>query len=158
MASLIGEFDCKIDVKYRIMLPANLKKQFSAEDQFSFVINRGFEKCLVLYPQSEWKKISNELSKLNIYNRKKRDFVRYFFRGATELTLDSSSRILIPKNLLQYAGIDREIVLFAYFNRVEIWAKEVYENLLTDEPEDFSDLAEEVMGGNNTTDNDGNDK
>jgi len=152
MASLIGEFDCKIDAKYRIMLPANLKKQFSGEDQFSFVINRGFEKCLVLYPQSEWKKISTELSKLNIYNKKKREFVRYFYRGATELTLDSSNRILLPKNLLQYAGIDREIVLFAYFNRVEIWAKEVYENLLTDEPENFSDLAEDVMGGNNTID------
>jgi len=150
MASLIGEFECKIDVKYRIMLPANLKKQFSTEDQFSFVINRGFEKCLVLYPQSEWKKISTELSKLNIYNKKKREFVRYFFRGATELTLDSNSRILLPKNLLQYAGIDREIVLFAYFNRVEIWAKEVYGTLLTDEPENFSDLAEEVMGSNNT--------
>jgi len=156
MASFIGEFDCKIDVKYRIMLPINLKRQFRQEDQFSFVINRGFEKCLVLYPLSEWKKISEDLSKLNIYNKKNRDFVRYFFRGATELTLDSNSRLLIPKNLLQYAGIDREIVLFAYFNRVELWAKEVYENLLTDEPEDFSALAEEVMGKNNTINIDDN--
>ena len=150
MASLIGEFDCKIDAKFRIMLPANLKKQFGQEDQFSYVINRGFEKCLVLYPLSEWKKISSELSKLNIYNKKNREFVRYFFRGATELTLDSNSRVLLPRNLLQYAGIEREIVLFAYFNRVELWSKAIYENLLTDEPANFSDLAEEVMGKNNT--------
>lgn len=149
MASLIGEFECKLDIKSRVMLPANLKKQFAAEDQFSFVINRGFEKCLVLYPLSEWKKISEELrGKLSLYTRKNREFVRYFFRGATELSVDTNNRILLPKNLLEYAGIDREIVLFAFFNRVEIWAKELYGNILTDEPEDFSDLAEEVMGKN----------
>lgn len=150
MASLIGEFESKMDAKYRILLPAGLKKQFGTEDQSTFVINRGFEKCLVLYPMSEWRKISNELSKLNIYNKKNRDFVRYFFRGATELELDSSNRLLLPKSLLLYAGIEREIVLFAYFNRVELWGKEIYENLLTDEPDDFSALAEDVMGKSNT--------
>ena len=153
MASLIGEFDCKIDAKFRIMLPANLKKQFSTEDQFTFVINRGIEKCLNLYPQSEWKKISTELEKLNIYNQKNRELVRYFFRGATEITLDSSNRILLPQNLLQYAGIDKEIVLFAYFNKVEIWGKEEYENFLANEPKDFSKMVDKILGGNNTIDN-----
>ena len=146
MTNLIGEFECKIDAKGRFMLPAGLKKQLSPDVQDRFVINRGFEKCIVLYPQNEWKVISDEVNQLNLYNKKNRDFVRYFYRGASELMLDSVNRLLLPKQLMQYAGIDKEIVLFAFSNRVEIWAKDAYEKLHTNEPEDFSSLAEEVMG------------
>jgi len=146
MANLIGEFECKIDAKGRIMLPAGLKKQVSPEAQDKFVINRGFENCLVLYPQNEWKVISDEINQKNLYNRKNRNFVRYFYRGATELSLDGNNRLLMPKNLLAYSNIKKEVILFAFSNRVEVWAKDVYESLLTDEPEDFALLAEEVMG------------
>lgn len=146
MINLIGEFECKLDSKGRFMLPSGLKKQLPPEVQDRFVINRGFEKCLVLYPQTEWKTISDEVNQLNLYNRKNREFVRYFYRGASELSLDSASRMLLPKQLMNYAGIEKDLVLFAFSNRVEIWAKGAYSNLLTDEPEDFSTLAEEVMG------------
>jgi len=149
MANLIGEFECKIDAKGRIMLPAGLKKQVSPEAQDKFVINRGFENCLVLYPQNEWKVISDEINQKNLYNRKNRNFVRYFYRGATELSLDGNNRLLMPKNLLAYSNIKKEVILFAFSNRVEVWAKDVYESLLTDEPEDFALLAEEVMGKSN---------
>jgi len=148
MNNLIGEYECKLDSKSRILLPSYLKKQFGIEDQSSFVLNRGFEKCLVLYPLSEWKKISDELSRLNVYNKKKRDFIRYFMRGASNIPLDNSNRLLIPKPLLSYAAIEKDVMLFALFNRVEIWAKDVYESLMTDEPDDFARLAEEVMGNN----------
>lgn len=146
MANLIGEYECRIDVKGRFLLPAGLKKQLPPEVHDRFVINRGFEKCLVLYPQNVWKVISDEINQLNLYNKKNRDFVRYFYRGATEMVLDSANRLLLPKQLSLYAGIEKEIVLSAFSNRIEIWAKGVYENLLTNEPEDFSSLAEEVMG------------
>jgi len=146
MTNLIGEFECKIDAKGRFMLPAGLKKQLPPEVQDRFVINRGFEKCLVLYPQNVWKTISDEINQLNLYNKKNRDFVRYFYRGASELILDSVNRLLLPKQLVEYAGIGKEVVLFAFSNRVEIWAKEAYERLQTNEPDDFSSLAEEVMG------------
>ncbi len=149
MNNLIGEFDCKLDSKSRFTMPSQLKKQFGQDDQFSFVMNRGFEKCLVLYPLSEWKKISDELSKLNIYKKKERNFLRYFLRGATNLTLDGNNRLLLPKTLMLYAEIEKDIILFAQFNRVEIWAKTLYENLLTDEPDDFATLAEDVMGADN---------
>ncbi len=149
MANLIGEFECKIDAKGRIMLPAGLKKQVSPEAQDKFVINRGFENCLVLYPQNEWKVISDEINQKNLYNRKNRNFVRYFYRGATELSLDGNNRLLMPKTLLAYSNIKKEVILFAFSNRVEVWAKDVYESLLTDEPEDFALLAEEVMGKSN---------
>jgi MraZ protein len=110
------------------------------------VINRGIEKCLVLYPFNEWQIISAEVNKLNLYNRKNREFARYFFRGATELILDATNRLNLPKQLLDYAGIDKDLVLFAYSNRIEVWSQANYDNLMSDEPEDFSALAEEVMG------------
>ncbi len=146
MTNLLGEYECKIDAKGRIMVPASLKKQVPPEAEERFVINRGFEKCLVLYPMNEWRDISEEINKLNLYVKKNRDFVRYFQRGATELHLDGNNRLLLPKNLLGYADISKTIVLFAYSNRIEVWDKEIYINLLTDEPEDFSTLAEDVMG------------
>ena len=146
MTQLLGEYDCKVDSKGRFVLPAGLKKQLSDGDKERFVVNRGFEKNLTLYPESEWQKISREINALNLYNKKNREFVRYFFRGATELTADSANRLLLPKSTLDYAGIDKEIVLFAYGQRVEIWARDVYESMMQSEPEDFSSLAEEVMG------------
>lgn len=148
MTNLIGEFECKLDAKGRIMIPSGLVKQLPEEALNKFVINRGFEKCLVLYPKNEWEKISKEVNQLNLYNKKNRDFVRYFFRGATELAMDGTKRLLFPKKLLEYAGIEKELVLFAFSNRVEVWAKDTYEGMMTDEPEDFADLAEEVMGKN----------
>ncbi|HSV88353.1 MAG TPA: division/cell wall cluster transcriptional repressor MraZ [Bacteroidales bacterium] len=146
MGYLLGEYECKVDPKGRFMLPAGLKKQLSESDQERFVINRGFETNLTLYPNSEWQKISQEINTLNLYSKKNRDFVRYFFRGASEIIPDSAHRLLLPKSLLDYAGIEKDIVLFAYGNRVEIWAKEAYEDMMGREPEDFSSLAEEVMG------------
>jgi len=146
MTYMLGEFDCKVDSKGRFMLPSGLKKQLSEGDQERFVINRGFEKNLTLYPQSEWQKISREVNALNLYNKKNREFVRYFFRGASEITLDAANRLLLPKSLLDYAGISKEIVLFAYGQRIEIWARGAYEAMMGSEPEDFSSLAEDVMG------------
>lgn len=145
-SNLIGEYECRLDQKGRVILPSNLKKQISPDAKDTFVINRGFENCLVLYPMNEWKGISAEINRLNLYNRKNRNFVRYFYRGATEVTLDSVNRLLLPKTLMQYAGIAKEVILFAFSNRIEVWAKDKYEQLMTDEPEDFATLAEEVMG------------
>jgi len=152
VTNLIGEFECRLDDKSRVILPSGLKKQISPEAQDRFVINRGFENCLVLYPMNEWKGISEEINRLNLYNRKNRDFARYFYRGATELTLDNASRLLLPKSLLSYAGIVRDVVLFAFSNRIEVWARDRYEKLMTDEPADFSVLAEEVMGKQDNND------
>jgi len=143
---MLGEFECKIDAKGRFMLPSGLRKQLGPEDQECFVINRGFENNLTLFPQSEWLKISREVNALNLYNKKNREFVRYFFRGASEMRLDSTGRLLLPRQLISYGGIEREIVLFAYGNRIEIWARDAYEEMMASEPDDFSSLAEEVMG------------
>jgi len=135
-----------MDAKGRIMLPSGLKKQVPVEADERFVVNRGFEKCLILYPQNVWKKISEEINRLNPYVRKNRDFVRYFYRGATELQLDNTSRLLLPRTLLDYAGIGKDIVLFAHGDRIEVWDKKLYDEQLHVESDEFSSLAEEVMG------------
>jgi MraZ protein len=146
MATLIGEYECTLDNKGRFLLPANLKKQLESADQDRFVLNRGFEGCVVLYPMSEWDKETKRLSKLNLYVAKNRMFYRQFHNGATVVPSDTLGRLLVPKNLKQFAGIEREIILFAYSNRVELWAKEKYEKIMNDGTEDIASLAEDVMG------------
>jgi len=143
---LLGEYECKIDAKGRMRMPSGLIAQLGDAEALSFVINRGFENCLMLYPEAVWDRITNEINQLNLYNKKNRAFVRYFYRGAQKISLDGADRILVPKRLLEYAGIDKEVVLSAYNDRIEIWAADQYESLLDEEPEDFSDLAEEVLG------------
>ena len=147
MLQLIGEYECKIDAKARVMLPAALKKQLTGSNADKFVVNRGFEKHLTLYPYEVWQTESAEVNKLNMYNKQNRDFARYFFRGATEISLDASSRLLLPKSLLEYADIKSDMVLFAYGNKIEVWSASLYEATLDNEPQNFADLAEAVMGG-----------
>ncbi|MFO8053962.1 MAG: division/cell wall cluster transcriptional repressor MraZ [Bacteroidales bacterium] len=151
MADIVGEYYCKLDTKGRLMVPSGLKKQLPPEANERFVANRGFERCIALYPQNEWELVSGKVKKLNRFNVKNREFQRYFFAGATRLSMDSSSRVLLPRPLLRYAGISRELVLFAYSDYIEIWDRETYENLLTTEPEDFANLAEQVMGDKENT-------
>jgi MraZ protein len=149
---LLGEYECKIDAKGRMRMPSGLIAQLGDADALSFVINRGFEQCLMIYPEAVWDRITNEINQLNLYNKKNRAFVRYFYRGAQKVTMDSADRILVSKRLLEYAGIEREVVLSAYHDRIEIWAADQYEALLDEEPEDFSDLAEDVLGKANGKD------
>ena len=143
---LLGEYECKIDAKGRMRVPSGLISQLGEDQQHNFVINRGFEKCLMLYPEAVWEKITAEINQLNLYNKKNRDFVRYFYRGALQVSLDGADRILITKRLLEYAGVEKEVILSAYNDRIEVWAKDEYDLLLEEEPSDFSDLAEEVLG------------
>ena len=114
MTNFIGEFECKLDVKGRLMLPSGLRKQLNPESQERFVLNRGFEKCLVLYPKNDWEVVSAEVNKLNQYVKKNREFIRYFYRGASELGLDGTGRLLLPKRLLSYAGVEKKVILFGH--------------------------------------------
>ena len=147
MSHLIGEFDCKLDTKGRLMVPSGLKKQLPLVEVEGLIINRGFEKHLTIYTKAEWDKITTELAQLNAFEKKTRDFIRYFTRGASVLSMDASGRILVPKSLLEYAGIGTEVVLSCAFDKIELWAKDAYEAQLDNEPESFANLAEEVMGG-----------
>lgn len=146
MTQFIGEYECRLDAKGRVSLPASLKRQLPPEAESKFVINRGFEKCLVMYPKNEWGKITNRISKLNQFRKEVREFIRVFFRGATEMELDSNSRLNLPNRLLSYAGIEKDIVLFAHTNKIELWSKERYDQMMDGDLDGFADLAESVMG------------
>jgi MraZ protein len=148
MAHFLGEFDCKLDAKGRMMIPAALKKQLPEAEKEGLVINRGFEKHLTIYTRKEWDKIIDDHSKLNQYEKRTREFIRYFTRGASELQLDTINRVLLPKALMEYAGINinTEVVLACQPNKIELWAKDAYDQALDNEPENFAKLAEEVMG------------
>jgi MraZ protein len=146
MSHFLGEFDCKLDAKGRMVIPSNLKKQLPEAEAEGLVIKRGFEKHLVVYTRKDWNAITDELIKLNPYEKKNREFLRYFTSGATELSVDAANRVLLPKSLLEYDGIQSDVTLLCQFNKIEIWAKDAYESYLNNEPENFAALAEEVMG------------
>lgn len=131
------------------MVPSSLKKQLPDVEQEGLVINRGFEKHLVIYPKKVWEKIVADLSKLNPYEPKNREFIRLFTRGATELTLDAAGRVNLPKTLIESAGIElnAELVLACQIDKIEVWAKKSYDALFDQDPADFAQLAAEVMGG-----------
>ncbi len=147
MSYLTGEFECKLDTKGRMMVPAGLKKKLPEADREGLVINRGFKKYLVIYTKKEWDKKLDELARLNQYENKNIEFIRYFTRGAMELMLDATGRVNLPKQLLDYAGIASEVVLTCQINKIEVWDKNAYQGMIDSEPENFAGLAEEVMGG-----------
>lgn len=147
MNFLIGEYECKLDAKGRMVIPAGLKRQLLDVEREGLVVNRGFDGNLVMYTRVEWNGILAQLSKLNQYQPRNRDFVRKFTSGATELMLDSAGRVLIPKKLLDYAQLESELVLVCNLSKVELWSKSKYEEKMDAISEDdFSELAESVMG------------
>ena len=148
MSNFLGEFDCKLDDRNRLIVPAALLKQIPGIEEDGFVVNRGFEKHLVLYTKKQWEKITAEMNTLNPYEEKVRVFRRYFSRGATPLKIDKSFRILLPQTLMEYAGIpsSSEVVISCVMDTIELWAKSAYNDQISFEPADFSKLAQDVMG------------
>ncbi|HIE73438.1 MAG TPA: division/cell wall cluster transcriptional repressor MraZ [Flavobacteriales bacterium] len=147
MINLIGTYECKSDAKGRIMLPSALKKQLSPVMQDGFVIKRSvFNNCLEMYPMKEWNTMAAQVNQLNRFIKKNIDFIRSYMSGLKIVEADGNGRILIPKNLIVFAGIDKEIVLTASVNVIEIWDKQQYEDTIKSTLKDFGKLAEEVMG------------
>ncbi len=146
MAGLVGEYECKLDAKGRFLFPSGLRKQLSPEANELFMMNKGFENCLTLYPQNEWDKVSLRLSKLNLFKPKNRMFYRLFHQGAKQLGLDNAGRVLVPADLMKRIDLSREVMLTAYNDRIEIWSKAEYLSTMDDNMVDFADLADEVMG------------
>ncbi len=145
--NFIGTYDCKADAKGRIMLPVALKNQMSPILNEGFVIKRSvFQPCLELYPMSEWNLLMQQMNKKNRFKKKNNDFIRRFSAGVKIIEIDATGRLLIPKNLIEIAGIKKETVLSSAINIVEIWDKKSYEDVLEQTAEDFGALAEEVMG------------
>lgn len=148
MANLIGTYECKADTKGRMMVPAPLKKQLMPMLEDGFVLKRSvFQPCLELYPMKQWTELMDRMqSRLNTFNKKHNDFIRKFTAGVKLVDVDANGRLLLPKDLLTFSGIEKEIVLNAAINIIEVWDKERYERAVN-EVDDIAELAEEVMGG-----------
>lgn len=151
MAEIIGTYECKVDVKGRLMFPSQLRAQIPSAVEDGFVIKRSiFMKCLELYPKEEWQLESKRINTLNRFKKKNVDFIRKFMAGVKTAELDKTGRILIPKDLIKYGEIKKEIVLASVVNKIEIWDRAEYEKAIDYNPDEFADLAEEVMGDNET--------
>ena len=147
MNYLIGTYECKIDVKGRLLIPIALKKQIADSISQGFVLKRAvFQQCLELYPMQQWKDLISKVNKLNRFKKKNNDFIRRFTAGLKFIELDNTGRLLVPKELTEFANIKREIVLSSSVNIIEIWDKSKYEKTIDDSKSDFAQLAEEVMG------------
>lgn len=150
MNVIVGTYECKVDAKGRLLLPAPLKKQLAASIQDGFVLKRSvFQPCLELYPMSEWNLMMDKINKLNRFVKKNNDFIRRFTAGVKVVDIDALGRLLIPKDLTGFASISKDVVLSSAVNIVEIWDKDLYEKSLDNSDVDFADLAEDVMGNIN---------
>jgi MraZ protein len=147
MLNLIGTYECKADVKGRLMVPAPLKRQLTPIMSNGFVIKRAvFQPCLEIYPMEQWNALMDKMSELNRFNRKNVDFIRRFTAGVKTVEMDAAGRINIPKDLASFAAITKDVVLSSAINIVEVWDKQAYEQAINNAANDFADLAEDVMG------------
>lgn len=149
---LIGEYPVALDDKGRMRLPTALLRQLGEKPVgegagYEFVVNRGFEKCLTLYPKPVWDAIAAKLSRLNRFNDRNRAFLRSFYLGAYPITTDSADRILLQKPLMDYAGFSKDAVLVAMDDRIEIWSPDAHAQVAAMDSNVFADLANDVMGG-----------
>jgi len=147
MAGLVGEFEVTLDAKGRFLFPSGLRKQLNPAAQETFMLNKGFEDCLTLYPMNEWEKLSEKLGKMNLFKPNNRMFYRLFHQGAKQTALDTAGRIHIPVSHTGRVGLKKEAILIAYHDRIEIWDRDRYFEMIDSNMTDFANLADEVMGG-----------
>jgi len=148
MTGFLGEFEATLDAKGRFLLPAGFKKQLPEGETSRFVINRGFETCLALYPMKTWEPLFTKISGLNEFDPKQREFRRAFLNGATYVEPDTAGRILLPPSLKAYADLQKDIVLMATGDKIEIWDSNKYKQFFDSISSDaLSDLGNQVLGG-----------
>src|SRR3954471_20416868 len=144
MTNFLGEYEVAIDSKGRFLLPSGFRKQLAEGTGGKFVINRGFENCLTIYMMDAWNAIADKVNRLNDFKPNVREFKRLFLNGATIVEMDNADRLLVPKQLQEYAGIKKDAVLSAQGNKLELWDKDTYYNYLRQHAAGFSKLAEDV--------------
>lgn len=149
MTGFLGEFEATLDAKGRFLLPAGFKKQLPEGETDRFVINRGLEKCLTLYPMKTWEPLFTRITGLNEFDPKQREFRRAFLNGATYVEPDTAGRILLPPSLKAYAELQKDIVLMATGDKLEIWDSNKYKQFFDSISSDaLSNMGRDVLGGN----------
>ncbi|MBM7624371.1 division/cell wall cluster transcriptional repressor MraZ [Sporohalobacter salinus] len=137
---LMGEYIHSMDKKGRVIIPAKFREEL--EDKF--VVTRGLDECLFIYPMEEWQELEDKLQSLPLTKKDVRIFVRFFFSGATECQLDKQGRISIPANLREYSKLQKEVVIVGVSDRVELWSKEKWDDYLAEAEDSYEDIAEKM--------------
>jgi len=145
MSSFKGSYSYSVDTKGRTNIPARLRKYVSTEANDTFVVTRGYEQCLFVYPLDEWSKLEESIRRLSPSDPKHRFFTRTLLQRAVESQLDGQSRITIPKELLQFAGIENEVLILGVLERIEVWNPRVYDDYLKAQAESYENVAQTVL-------------
>ncbi len=145
MAFFTSEYECKLDTKGRLVLPAKIKTNLPEVSTNELVIRKGFEPNLILYPMVEYKKIHHKISSLSEFNPEQRKLKRNFFRSIAQVELDSANRMLIPKTMLAHAQIEKEAILIGMGNYIEMWNPTVFNDHLIEDMNEYSELAQKFL-------------
>jgi MraZ protein len=145
MSSFKGSYQYSVDNKGRVNIPARLRKYVSPDANDTFVITRGYEKCLFVYPLDEWNKLEQSIRNLTPTNPKHRYFMRTLLEQATESQLDGQSRISIPRDLLRLAGIENDVLILGVLERLELWSPEIYKQYQKSQEESYESVAQTVL-------------
>ncbi len=140
-----GQFTYSVDSKGRVSIPAKLRKHISSEANDTFIMTQGTATCIDLYPLDQWQQFEQKLLNLNPFKPNEAKFIRMISQYASEDTLDSQSRLLIPQNLLKYAKIDKDVLILGALKKIELWNPQVYADYLTQSSETYEQIAAEVM-------------
>ena len=136
----IGEFQHTIDAKGRLIMPARFRDELGD----TFVLTKGLDNCLFIYPKTEWQVVQTKLKALPLTNKDARAFVRFFFSGATECETDKQGRVLIPSNLREHARLEKDVVIIGVANRAEIWSKELWDAYNSNPNLSYDEIAEKM--------------
>lgn len=142
-----GQFTYNLDSKGRVSIPAKLRKFVPTEANDTFVMTRGINNCIDLYTLDQWQIIEKRLENLNSFDQKEQYFLRMILQYATDDTMDSQSRILIPQSLLNHAKIEKEVLVLGALKKIELWSPKVYEDYINSVAESYEQIASEVMLG-----------
>ncbi len=142
----LGSYNYSMDAKNRISIPAKFRRSLKPEAQDTFVMTRGLSECVYLYPMDIWtKEIAPRLGELDEFDIEQSSFLRLFLELASDDCLDTQSRIIVPKQLIEFAGIERDVFILGTMNRIEIWNPETYKKYKESIQRPYSEIASEVM-------------
>lgn len=145
MAFFTSEYECKLDTKGRLVLPAKIKANLPEVSTHELIIRKGFEPNLILYPMLEYKKIHAKIAALSEFNAEQRALKRHFFKSISQVDLDNAGRILMPKAMLAHAQLDKEVILIGMGNYIEMWNPQVFDKHQIEDPDEYSALAQKYL-------------
>ncbi len=145
MSSFKGSYTHSVDGKGRLNLPAKLRKYVSPDNNDTYIVTRGFEQCLFVYPLDEWAKVEARLRELSNYNPEHRMFLRNLLEMANEVQLDSQARLMVPSDLREYAKIRGDVRIIGTLDKIELWDPAEYEKYRSGQTETYEEIAQKVM-------------